>query len=129
MPKATDTAAVFFHPTEGDFNPTWAARAFTHIEHAGYRCAGIVRDWDAAMGMLATHTAHVIVVARREHVRPEWLPRIEVAGDDTAVPGPARELATTPRAESLADSPPPSVRGSRGAWAKGAQRRPQLLRD
>jgi 2,4-dienoyl-CoA reductase-like NADH-dependent reductase (Old Yellow Enzyme family) len=125
-PPETDDAAVFFHPAEGDFNPTWAAAAFSHIEAGGYRCAGIVRDWDAAMAMIANRTAQVIVVARREHIHPEWLPRIEVAGETHRRA--ARDLGGPPRAESLADAPPPSTRGSRGAWAKGT-RRPQLVSD
>lgn len=122
--STADTTAVFFHPAVGDFNPVWAAQAFSHIERAGYRCAGIVRDWDAAMAMIANHTAHVIVVARREHVHPEWLPRIEVVGDD--IRRATRELAAAPRAESLADAPAPAARETRGTQDR---RRPQLIRD
>jgi hypothetical protein len=73
--------AVVFVPHVDALAP-FATTCIEHCVKRGYEVVGVVTgDWHAAMDMLFTETANVLVVARAEHIR-QLEPRIEVVSQD-----------------------------------------------
>lgn len=65
-----------------------------HCAAHGYTLHGVVTDWQAVVGTWVSGMAGVAVVARHDHLDPDRIPRIEIAGQPRAVyldrPGPHR---------------------------------------
>ncbi len=75
----SEKAAILY--PEGEVNELYIARALNHCQECKYAVYGIVRTWEAAFDLIARREVQVIVVARRDHIDPNWAPRVEVAGE------------------------------------------------
>ncbi len=71
--------AVIFVPAE-DWRPH-AVQCLEHIERREYEFCGIVRDWAAIERMRDEGAVDVVVVATREHLPPDRIPRTEAVSD------------------------------------------------
>jgi hypothetical protein len=80
---STIVKAVILLPIGAAIDGSFARQCITHIERHGYRLAAVLTDWAAALTMLRSKEAEVVVLARREHFEPDWTPRIEFVGADT----------------------------------------------
>jgi hypothetical protein len=109
-----EPAVVFVPPTEGHLDPRYVSLCMEYCTRKGYTFEGIIRTYKAGMQMLADGTAKVIVAARRDHIDPDDLPRVEFVGEDT------RRPTSRPQARPGATAPPtPDA---------GRDRRPRKLR-
>lgn len=69
----------------------WVAQCLTWVEHCGYHLIAILTEQDdekrpsfaAGLDMLTESRADVMVVATSDYLPGDWVPRIEVAGDDS----------------------------------------------
>lgn len=78
-----DTPAIIFLPDEEPLDGKFSRQCVTHIERRGYRLLTILRDWATVMQVLRNREAHVVVVAREEHLDPVRQPRVEFVGEET----------------------------------------------
>jgi hypothetical protein len=79
---SNETAAIYVpegHPLDHDFFKEGVA----HINRRGYEFCTIARDWDTVVDLVKNREVNVIVFARREHMRPDWTPRVEYVGEET----------------------------------------------
>lgn len=72
--------AVVFMPPGTPAAETLILQCITHVEEHGYELRSILDDWEQVVNVLHEGLAHVVVLARREHLPTERLPRIEVVG-------------------------------------------------
>ncbi|BCJ45294.1 hypothetical protein GCM10010168_85630 [Actinoplanes ianthinogenes] len=109
-----EPAVVFVPATEGEIDARYATLCMDYCTRKGYRFVGIVRTYRDGMRMLYEGTAKVIVAARRDHIDPTDLPRVEFVAEDES---PRRASRPYARPETPA-SPPDASR----------ERRPRQLR-
>jgi hypothetical protein len=77
----------------------WAALCLAHVERCGYELVSLVDDpdghkWPDVVGMVRDGRAEVIVIAGREQLPEDRVPRVEVAED---LPEPPRRRPTIMR--------------------------------
>ncbi|GIF04572.1 hypothetical protein [Actinoplanes siamensis] len=81
-----EPAVVFVPEVEGEIDARYASLCMDYCAAKGYAFVGIVRTYRDGMRMLYEGTAKVIVAARRDHIDPSSLPRVEFVGDDSRRP-------------------------------------------
>jgi hypothetical protein len=75
------TNAVIYIPAAAAHLAVYADQCLAHCAARGYDVAGIVNTgWAAVVAVLASRAAQVVVVARPDHLDPDRVPRIEIAG-------------------------------------------------
>lgn len=77
------TNAIIYLPAHAEPDSIFARLCLAHIERHGYHLISIVREWGAALGMIRSRSASVIVFARPEHFEPDFEPRVEFVGEET----------------------------------------------
>jgi len=78
------THAVIFIPAAFSV-ADYAAQCLAYCASRGYEVAGIITtNWAAVVSVLAAEAAQVVVVARPDHLDPNRVPRIEIAGQPAA---------------------------------------------
>lgn len=93
------TAVVFVPSTDFDIH---AAQCMAYCAEQGYEFKGLIRDdWHAALGVLASRNAEVVIVARREHIDRMQTPRVEVVSEIQAELRDLAELITEDRSGRL----------------------------
>ena len=97
------TNAIIYLPRHATTDGSFAKLCLAHIERHGYRLISVVREWRAALGMVRSGSATVIVFARPEHFEPDFEPRVEFVGEETT--DLVRLGATRPRNERQAGDP------------------------
>lgn len=84
MPQfSTIIKAIILLPVGAAIDGSFARQCLAHIERRGYRLAGVLTDWAAALTMTRSREAEVVVIAQRDHFESDWTPRIEFVGADT----------------------------------------------
>lgn len=79
--------AVIYLPDGPDLQ-RWQHRCMEHLEAHGYELVSVVIDdtggarWASVSTLLLAGRADVVVIARRDHLPPDRLPRFEVANDE-----------------------------------------------
>lgn len=79
---SNETAAIYV-PAGDPLDGKYAKEGILHVNRRGYQMSTIVRDWDTVVDLVKNRTVNVIVFARRDHMRPEWSPRVEYVGEET----------------------------------------------
>lgn len=83
-PSGEARTAIAYVPHDDIEQSTLACLA--HADRRGYQVQGvIVGNWEDALSMALEGLVDVVVVARREHLPPEVLPRVEFAEDHERV--------------------------------------------
>lgn len=91
------TSAVVYIPAAAHF-ATYAAQCLAYCATKGYTVTGVITtDWTAVLAVLSAQAAHVVVVARPDHLDPDRIPRIEVVDHSTAPAAPPRNSGPVPR--------------------------------
>jgi hypothetical protein len=75
--------AVIYLPAVIALTDPLAAHCLEHITRRGYALFTVARDWSLVQLLLRQGTVQVVVLARREHLDPDFTPRVEVVGQDT----------------------------------------------
>ena len=73
--------AIIYQPYEE--RAEWTLQCLHHCATRGYDWALFQDDIDEVGNLLVRQGGRLVVVARADHFRPVWLPRVEVVGDDT----------------------------------------------
>jgi len=90
------TLAVIFIPAAAHL-ATYASQCLEYCAERGYQVAGVVTsDWAAAAGIVMSHGAGVLVVARPDHLDPDREPRTEVVDHSTTPVAPPRNAGPVP---------------------------------
>jgi len=75
--------AIIYLPPIVAMDGQLAAHCLEHIARRGYRLVTVARDWALVDQLIRKNLAEVVVFAKQSHIDPDWLPRIEVVGEDT----------------------------------------------
>jgi len=98
----SDLRAVIYLPA-GEQMDRWRRTCALHVEARGYELVSIVIDeasgerWSSIQALLRDGRVDVIVVARRDQLPPDRLPRIEVASEEPTLALRQRQPVRRPR--------------------------------
>ncbi len=109
MRRARALQAVIYAPP-GQL-PLWTTACVEHCASMGYAVFGLIvgdcdgTNWNDVIDLLARGVAQIAVVARREHLPPDRLPRLEVTAEAPLVAPDRRR----PRRAGMAEPTRPHV--------------------
>jgi hypothetical protein len=73
--------AVIFIPLTDPSARQWAMMCFSHCARSGYTPVAVVHRWCDILQMILAGARPVVVVAKRDHIPGDRLPRIEVVSE------------------------------------------------
>lgn len=81
--------AVLFIPHEDPAHDRWVLVCGKYCNSHGYLITAIAGCWESAWAMLVDHAADIVVMARRDHLPPDHMPRTEFVEEEHTRPDPS----------------------------------------